>query len=158
MKKTLIILSIVLLGVVFYYTNNENKKISFAELSEAAVKPEDGIHTITLNRYVDGSGTPEGYAEITDPAEIEKFLAVASRTGLKGSKDFPGQKEWTYGIHFLHYTENLSVTTDGQIAMIDNTRFDALKDDNPVDFAPLYEINGTDYFSEAVAQADITWE
>ncbi|WP_033542951.1 hypothetical protein [Planococcus sp. CAU13] len=157
MKKTLMVLIILLAGTL-YYINTENKQTSFAELSAATVKPEEGIHTITLNRYVGGSTTPEGYAEITDPAEIEKFLATASKTDLKGSKDFPGQKGMTYSIHFLHYTESLSVMTDGQITMIDNTRFDVLKDDNPADFAPFYEINGTDYFSEAVAEADIAWE
>lgn len=153
-----IILSIVLATGVFYYVDNENQKTSFAELSTEAIKPEDGVHAITLNRFSNDPNTSEEFAEITDPEEIEKFLATASRTLLKGSKSFPEQNGWTYSINFFHYTENLSVITDGQTAKIDNTRHDALPDDNPVDFALSYEINGTDYFSEAIAQADFTWE
>lgn len=161
MKKrteNIIILSIVLAGGIFYYLDNPNQKTSFAELSTEAIKPEDGVRAITLNRFNEDPNIPHGFAEITDPEEIEKFLATASRTGLRGSKSLSDQIEWTYSINFFHYTENLSVMTDGQTATINNTRHDALPDDNPVDFAFSYEIDGTDYFSEAIAQADFIWE
>ncbi len=136
MKRTGILLCIVLLSGIFFFIQNEQKKTTFGEIVDAVVEEDVEIYRIVINRFPDNSGPPDAYAELTEPDDIQEFLTVVSKTKLKAGGDLRGSDSQSYSIDFFHYTEDLSVRTDGNIVFIYNTRMDALKDENPVDLAP----------------------
>ncbi|XKE94653.1 hypothetical protein LG326_16005 [Metaplanococcus flavidus] len=158
MKKTGFILVIALLAGVFLFIQNEQKKTTFGEIVSAGVDEDVEIYRIAINRFPDNSGSPVAYSELTEPEDIQEFLTGVSKTKLKAGGDLMGSETQSYSIHFFHYTEDLTVHTDSNIAGIYNTRMDALKDENPVDLAPSYTIDGQDFFFETIGWADLEWD
>ena len=158
MKKTGFILVIALLTGVFFFIQNEQKKTTFGEIVSAMVEEDVEIYRIVINRFPGNSEPADAFAELTEPADIQEFLAGVSKTKLKAGGGLMGSGNQSYSIHFFHHTEDLTVQTDSNTASIYNTRMDALKDENPVDLAPSYTIDGQDLFFETIGRADLEWD
>lgn len=158
MKNKGFILVIALLAGVFFFIQNEQKKTIFGEIVSAAVEEDVEIYKIVINRFPGNSGSPDALAELTKPEDIQEFLTAVSKTKLKASGDLMESETQSYSIHFFHYTEDLTVRTDGNIVSIHNTRMDALKDENPVDLAPSYTVDGQDFFFDTIGQAELEWD
>lgn len=158
MKRIGVILVIALLAGIFFFIQNEQKKTTFGEIVSAVVEEDVEVYRIVINRFPGNSGSPDAYAELTEPEDIQEFLTGVSKTKLKAGGDLMGSETQSYSIHFFHYTEDLTVQTDSNTASIYNTRMDALKDENPVDLAPSYTIDGQDFFFETIGRTELEWD